>query len=375
MYLALYRKFRPATFQSIIGQQHITTTLKNQIFNQQIGHAYLFCGSRGTGKTSCAKVFARAINCLSPLKDGSPCGECEVCKKLQQSNNIDIFEIDAASNNGVDEIRDLREKIKYAPTVGKYKVYIIDEVHMLSAGAFNALLKTLEEPPAHAVFILATTEVHKLPATILSRVMRFDFKLISTQDIAQNISNIFDKSNIKYQPSAVGLIASAGEGSMRDALSIADMCASFCNNNITYDGVIEVLGISNKETIFTLISSILNQDIQKFFVEFNKVVAMGKNLSVISSDLTKGFRDLLVIKSCGKDSGLIDYKPELLDKMAELASSVSTLKINKALQAFSKIETELKYATNPQLLIETTALGLLDEEVKKNWLMHINIKN
>ena len=366
MYLALYRKFRPATFESIIGQQHITTTLKNQIFNQQIGHAYLFCGSRGTGKTSCAKVFAKAINCLSPLKDGSPCGKCEVCQKLQQSNNIDIFEIDAASNNGVDEIRDLREKIKYAPTVGKYKVYIIDEVHMLTAGAFNALLKTLEEPPAHAVFILATTEVHKLPATILSRVMRFDFKLISTQNIAQNISNIFDKSNIKYEPSAVGLIASAGEGSMRDALSIADMCASFCNNNITYDGVIEVLGISNKETIYTLINTILNQDIQQFFIEFNKVVAMGKNLSVIASDMTKGFRDLLVIKSCGKDSGLIDYKPELLNKMSELAANVSTLKINKALQAFSKIESELKYATNPQLLIETTALGLIDEEVKKN---------
>ena len=237
---------------------------------------------------------------------------------------------------------------------------------MLTAGAFNALLKTLEEPPAHAVFILATTEVHKLPATILSRVMRFDFKLISTQNIAQNISNIFDKSNIKYEPSAVGLIASAGEGSMRDALSIADMCASFCNNNITYDGVIEVLGISNKETIYTLINTILNQDIQQFFIEFNKVVAMGKNLSVIASDITKGFRDLLVIKSCGKDSGLIDYKPELLNKMSDLAANVSTLKINKALQAFSKIESELKYATNPQLLIETTALGLIDEEVKKN---------
>ena len=187
MYLALYRKFRPSTFEGIVGQEHITTTLKNQIANNQIGHAYLFCGSRGTGKTSCAKVFARAINCLKPLKDGSPCGECEVCNKLQQSNNIDILEIDAASNNGVDEIRDLREKIKYAPNVGRFKVYIIDEVHMLSPGAFNALLKTLEEPPAHAVFILATTEVHKLPATILSRVMRFDFKLISTQKIAERI--------------------------------------------------------------------------------------------------------------------------------------------------------------------------------------------
>lgn len=366
MYLALYRKFRPSTFEGIVGQEHITTTLKNQIANQQIGHAYLFCGSRGTGKTSCAKVFARAINCLSPLADGSPCGKCEVCTKLQQSNNMDILEIDAASNNGVDEIRDLREKIKYAPAVGKYKVYIIDEVHMLSPGAFNALLKTLEEPPAHAVFILATTEVHKLPATILSRVMRFDFKLISTQKIAQNISKIFNESNIKAEESAIGLIASAGEGSMRDALSIADMCASFCNNNITYDKVIEVLGISNKETIYALLNSILSQDIQNFFVEFDKIVKQGKNLSVVASDLTKGLRDLLVIKSCGENSGLIDYKPELLSKMSNLATQCSVVRINKALQAFSKIETDLKYATNPQLLIETTALGLIDDEVKKN---------
>ena len=366
MYLALYRKFRPSTFEGIIGQEHITTTLKNQIANNQIGHAYLFCGSRGTGKTTCAKVFARAINCLSPLKDGSPCGKCEVCKKLQQSNNIDILEIDAASNNGVDEIRDLREKIKYAPNVGKYKVYIIDEVHMLSPGAFNALLKTLEEPPAHAVFVLATTEVHKLPATILSRVMRFDFKLISTQKIAENISRIFKESNIKSEDSATNLIASAGEGSMRDALSIADMCASFCNNDITYEKVIDVLGISNKQTIFTILESILKQDVQKFFVEFEKIVAKGKNLTVITSDITKGFRDLLVIKACGDNTTLVDYKPELLKEMANLASLFETNKINKALQAFSKIEAELKYATNPQLLIETTALSLVDGEAKKN---------
>lgn len=366
MYLALYRKFRPSTFEGIVGQEHITTTLKNQIANNQIGHAYLFCGSRGTGKTTCAKVFARAINCLSPQKDGSPCGECDVCKRLQQANNIDILEIDAASNNGVDEIRDLREKIKYAPNVGKYKVYIIDEVHMLSPGAFNALLKTLEEPPTHAVFILATTEVHKLPATILSRVMRFDFKLISTQKIAQNIDKIFKESNIKSEESATNLIASAGEGSMRDALSVADMCASFCNNDITYDKVVEVLGISNKQTIYEILNCVLKQDIQKFFVEFNNIASKGKNLSVVASDITKGFRDLLVLKSCGQNSGLVDYKPELLEKMVNLATESSVATLNKALQAFSKIEAELKYATNPQLLIETTALSLVDPEVKKN---------
>ena len=366
MYLALYRKFRPTTFDGIVGQEHITTTLKNQIANNQIGHAYLFCGSRGTGKTTCAKVFARAINCLSPKQDGSPCGECEVCKRLQQSNNIDILEIDAASNNGVDEIRELKETIKYAPNVGKYKVYIIDEVHMLSPGAFNALLKTLEEPPSHAVFVLATTEVHKLPATILSRVMRFDFKLISTQKIADNIARIFKESNIQSEQAATNLIASAGEGSMRDALSIADMCASFCNNNITYERVVDVLGISNKQTIYTLVKSILKQEIQEFFVEFEKIVAQGKNLGVVASDITKAFRDLLVLKACGEKTTLVDYKPELLQSMVELANEFSATKLNKALQAFSKIEAELKYATNPQLLIETTALGLVDEEAKKN---------
>lgn len=366
MYLALYRKFRPTTFAGIIGQEHITTTLKNQIKNNQIGHAYLFCGSRGTGKTTCAKVFARAINCLHPLEDGSPCGTCEVCQKLQQSNNIDILEIDAASNNGVDEIRDLREKIKYSPNVGKFKVYIIDEVHMLSPGAFNALLKTLEEPPAHAVFILATTEVHKLPATILSRVMRFDFKLISTQKIAQNIANVFEKSGIKFEEAAVNLIAEAGEGSMRDALSVADMCASFCNNDVTYNKVIDVLGISNKETIFNVVNSILSQDVQQFFNEFSKIVAQGKNLTVIASDITKTFRDLLVIKSCGNSSSLISYNKDMLEKLTTLAQNLTTQKLNQGLQAFSKIETELKYATNPQLLIETTALSLVDEEIKKN---------
>ena len=240
MYLALYRKYRPNMFDKIVGQEHITRTLQNQIKNDQIGHAYLFCGSRGTGKTTTAKVFARAINCLNP-KNGSPCDECEVCKALKENNAIDIVEIDAASNNGVEEIRDLRDKVKYPPTVGKYKVYIIDEVHMLTTSAFNALLKTLEEPPSHVVFILATTEVHKLPATILSRVLRFDFKLINTETIAKLIANIFNESGIKAEQSAINLIAKAGQGSVRDALSIADMCASFANNDIKYKDVVEVV--------------------------------------------------------------------------------------------------------------------------------------
>jgi len=365
MYLALYRKFRPTEFDGIIGQEHITKTLRNQIQNGQIGHAYLFCGSRGTGKTTAAKVFARAINCESPVK-GSPCGKCATCKALQQPNAIDILEIDAASNNGVDEIRDLKEKIKYAPSVGKYKVYIIDEVHMLSAGAFNALLKTLEEPPSHAVFILATTEVHKLPATILSRVLRFDFKLVSSEEIAKLLTKIFKESNITCEDGAVKLIANAGEGSVRDALSIADMCASFSDNNIKYQDVIDVLGINNRETILALCESVLTENIAKFFTEFHKIVSEGKNLALTSSELTKTFRDMLIIKSIGKDSNLLDWSTELLPSLEKLATETSVVKINKAMQAFSKIESELKYATNPQLLMETTAMSLLSSEVKKN---------
>ena len=365
MYLALYRKFRPTSFDKVIGQDHITQTLQNQIKNDQIGHAYLFCGSRGTGKTTCAKVFARAINCLHPV-DGSPCGECEVCKALRESNAIDIIEIDAASNNGVEEIRDLRDKVKYPPTVGKYKVYIIDEVHMLTTSAFNALLKTLEEPPMHAVFILATTEVHKLPATILSRVLRFDFKLISTEVIARLITDIFEQSRIKAEPKAVTLIASAGEGSVRDALSIADMCASFANNDIHYEDVVNVLGISDSETIFNLGSAILEERIKDFFDQFAEICNSGKNLLVTANDLTKFFRDLLVVKTCGESAILGEYDAETAGKLSKLSNETQLPRLNQAMQAFSKIESELKYSLNPALLIETTALSLLSDDVKKN---------
>ncbi len=363
MYLALYRKYRPNDFDKVVGQEHITRTLRNQIKNDQIGHAYLFCGSRGTGKTSTAKVFARAVNCLSP-KDGSPCGECEVCKALKQNNAIDIIEIDAASNNGVEEIRELRDKVKYPPTVGRFKVYIIDEVHMLTTSAFNALLKTLEEPPAHALFILATTEVHKLPATILSRVLRFDFKLIPTETIAKLITKVLASSEIKAEPEAVNLIAYSGQGSVRDALSIADMCASFANNDIKYSDVVEVLGISDSDTIYKLGSSILNQDVAGFFKQFESIVKAGKNLLVIASDLTKFYRDLLVLKTCGVK--FVEYSDSMLEKMQTLATTISQPKLSEAMQSFSRIENDMKYSLNPRLLLEVTALSLFDENVKKN---------
>lgn len=240
-YLAFYRMFRPDSFQSVVRQEHIIRILKNQISTGRIGHAYLFCGPRGTGKTTVARIFARAINCENPV-DGSPCGKCKTCKALSEPGNLDISEIDAASNNGVDEMRELREKVQYPPVAGRYKVYVIDEVHMLTDSAFNALLKTLEEPPAHAVFIMATTEPHKIPATILSRCMRFDFKLLPLEDLENHLREILKKIGKEYDEEAVAAIARAGAGSDRDMLSIADMCVSYSSGKLTYDDVTKVLG-------------------------------------------------------------------------------------------------------------------------------------
>ena len=259
-YLALYRKYRPKTFDEVVDQKHITQTLINQIATDKVGHAYLFCGSRGTGKTSTAKIFARAINCQTPI-NGSACGGCESCKAMNSGNNLDILEIDAESNKGVDEIRELREQVKYPPVNGKYKVYIIDEVHMLTPSAFNALLKTLEEPPKYVVFVLATTEAHKIPATILSRCMRFDFKLVSTEEIAKLIGKILTDSNISYDEKAVQIIARAGDGSVRDALSIADMVISYSNGKLTYENVVKVVGSIEKEKLYNIVQAVLTRNV------------------------------------------------------------------------------------------------------------------
>ncbi len=364
MYLALYRKFRPESFDKIVGQDHIVRTLTNQIEHDQVGHAYLFCGSRGTGKTSVAKVFARAINCLTP-KNGSPCTKCEVCKNLSQSNNMDIIEIDAASNNRVDEIRDLRDKVKYPPLHGKYKVYIIDEVHMLTDSAFNALLKTLEEPPAHVVFILATTEPHKLPATILSRVLRFDFKLVGQENLVSLLRTIFKQSGIKAEEQALTLIASAGEGSVRDTLSIADMCASFSNNDIKYQDVLSVLGASDREVLGALSAAVLNGDIAGFVQVLDREAKAGKNIITLACDLTRYFRDLLVLKACGQTKELVNLPEEEQQKMLGLSQEFSNEKLSEVLQAFSRIESELKYATSPQLLVEVAAIAVCDSKKKR----------
>jgi DNA polymerase-3 subunit gamma/tau len=362
-YLALYRKYRPVVFEDVIGQDHIIKTLINQIDSGKISHAYLFNGTRGTGKTSTAKIFAKAINCISPVH-GSPCLKCEVCKSLEDASNLDILEIDAASNNRVDEIRDLKQKIKYPPVHGKYKVYIIDEVHMLTDSAFNALLKTLEEPPSHAVFVLATTEVHKLPATILSRVMRFDFKLVSNKDLKGLVSKIFKSENIKADEESLNAMVVAGEGSVRDTLSVADLCASYSSGDITYKKVLEALGTTTKSVLLDLAESIIQKDAKVLLTTINDVANEGKNLSVLAKDLTSHFRDLLVVKSVADANNMLGLPHDLFDALKKQANEESAGNLLYYMQKLSAIEGELKYSNNERLLFETATLACMSENAE-----------
>ncbi len=358
MYLALYRKYRPRTFNEVIGQDHIVKTLINQIKLDKISHAYLFCGSRGTGKTSTAKIFAKAINCISS-KDGSPCLSCEVCKSLD-GTNIDVLEIDAASNNGVDEIRDLREKVKYPPVVGKYKVYIIDEVHMLSTSAFNALLKTLEEPPAHTVFVLATTEVHKLPATILSRCLRFDFKLVSLEDLSSLLKRVLDSEGVKYDEQAINIIARAGEGSVRDTLSIADRCVSFAGDELTYKKVLDVLGVSEREILIKITDNILTKNVGEALVELDKVLSSGKSPLVFSNDLIAYFRDLLLVYTLqDKSREIVVVKDDIFSQMKAQATKENYAVMVKAIEVLSEVEQELRYSVQPRIVLETAIIKVI----------------
>ena len=360
MYLALYRKYRPKTFDEVIGQEHIVKTLINQIKLDKISHAYLFCGSRGTGKTSTAKIFAKAINCTNP-KNSSPCLECETCKALD-GTNIDVLEIDAASNNGVDEIRDLREKVKYPPVAGKYKVYIIDEVHMLSTSAFNALLKTLEEPPAYTVFVLATTEVHKLPATILSRCLRFDFKLVSLEDLSALLKSVLDKEGVKYDEQSINIIARAGEGSVRDTLSIADRCVSFAGDELTYKSVLSVLGVSEREVLINVTKQVLAKNVGEALVELDKVLSQGKSPLVFASDLISYYRDLLLVYTLGdKSREIVVVKDDIYAEMKAQATKENYAEIVKAIEVLSEIEQELRYSVQPRIVLETAIVKIVSE--------------
>ena len=351
-YTSLYRKYRPDTFDKVIGQDHIVRTLKNQIENDQVRHAYIFTGTRGTGKTSVAKIFARAVNCLHPV-NGSPCGSCENCVELAKSGNFDILEIDAASNNSVDQIRELTEKINFPPTIGRYKVYIIDEVHMLSKSAFNALLKTLEEPPQHAIFILATTEIHQVLPTILSRCLRFDFKLVANSVIAERIRYIFDDIGVTYEPAAVELIASSGNGSVRDALSVADMCVSYCDSHVTYKGVLEVLGASDPQKLISLSTAIADGDVDKTLREAAELMDLGKSVSILASDIASTFRNILYIKNCSTAKQLLSLPDEIFASLKAMADKYDTRRCLFIMKTLSGLEGELRYSSQHRILFES----------------------
>ena len=355
-YQALYRTWRPDRFSDIVGQDRIITTLINQITSGRIPHAYLFCGSRGTGKTTTAKVLSRAINCTNSM-DGEPCGECEACRQLSGENNLDIVEIDAASNNGVDEIRDLRDKVKYPPTVGRYKVYIIDEVHMLSIGAFNALLKTLEEPPAHAVFILATTEPQRLPATILSRCQRFDFKRIPAGTIVGRLRTVLDSTGAQADDEAVSMIARAAEGGMRDALSILDMCLSYGGGSLDTALVREVLGASDRTFLFDFAGSLIGNDVPTALHMIDRLMRDGRDPAVFAREVTGHMRALLVARSCGEGlEDLLEVTREDADRYRAQASEASEARLMRLMSLFIQAENDMKWATQQRAVLELCAV-------------------
>lgn len=363
-YTALYRKFRPGEFEDVKGQDHISTTLQNQIRAGRIGHAYLFCGTRGTGKTSVAKIFAKAVNCLQPV-NGSPCGECEMCKAIAAGTSMNVIEIDAASNNGVDNIREIREEVTYRPTEGKYKVYIIDEVHMLSIGAFNALLKTLEEPPEYVIFILATTEVHKIPITILSRCQRYDFKRISIDTIAARLSDLMVKEEIEVEEKAIRYIAKVADGSMRDALSLLDQCIAFyLGQRLTYDHVLEVLGAVDTSVFSKMLRQILSRDVTAVLATLDELIMQGRELTQLATDFTWYLRNLLLAKSSDNMEDVLDVSTENLAQLKEEAEMVENDMLLRYIRIFSELSNQLKYATQKRVLLEVTLIKLCRPEME-----------
>lgn len=370
-YIALYRKFRPIKFSDVVGQEHITKTIKNQIVNNRVGHAYLFSGGRGSGKTSTAKILARAVNC-EHLVDGEPCNECEMCKQAIEGSLIDITEMDAASNNGVDNIRDIREEVEFIPTKAKYRVYIIDEVHMLSTGAFNALLKTLEEPPAHVIFILATTEPQKLPTTILSRCQRFDFKRISQNDIVKRLKYICDESNVNIEENALKMISNLADGAMRDAISILDRCISEDNENITESMVRELTGVPKFEYLIEMAEMILDKNIEKIVELSEKIISDGKDINVFLWELIKMMRDILMLKA---KCAIISYTEEELAKLQMIADKSSKEDIVYVITELSMLEAKMKWSSEQGIIFETGLIKICLEEEKKTEKNIIHTEN
>lgn len=354
-YVALYRTYRPKSFEEVAGQKVVIRTLKNALIHDKIQHAYLFSGPRGTGKTSVAKIFAKAVNCLSP-KDGSPCNTCDVCKGIDKGDIADVIEIDAASNNGVDEIRDLRDKVKYMPSVGKYKVYIIDEVHMLTTGAFNALLKTLEEPPKHVIFILATTEVYKIPSTILSRCQRYDFKNIEISDIVDKLKEIIQQEQIDIDERAIRVIAENAEGGLRDAISLLDQAISFAEDKITEDDVHEVAGSVSQVALSKILSAITKKEITHALVLLKELLSQGKEASRIVNDLILALRDILLEKTTSVEQ----------PKYQDLIELISTPKIYYYLEVLNQLQQDMKWTHQKRAYIELAMIKMMEHETLKH---------
>ena len=365
-YTALYRKWRPTSFEEVRGQDHIVKTLKNQINSGRIGHAYLFCGTRGTGKTSIAKIFARAVNCEHPV-DGSPCGECSMCRQIAEGASLNVVEIDAASNNGVENIRDIREQVQYPPTDGRYRVYIIDEVHMLSIGAFNALLKTLEEPPSYVIFILATTEVHKIPITILSRCQRYDFKRISIDTIAGRLAELTRAEQIDVDDRALRYVARAADGSMRDALSLLDQCVAFhFGEKLTYDNVLEVLGAVDNRVFGKLFQAVLASDTKACIREIEEMIIQGRDLSQLVNDFVWYMRNLLIAKTTDEPGDMLDMSEENLAVLKEEAAGVDTETLMRYIRIFSELSGQLRYASQKRILVEIAFIKLTTPSMEQN---------
>ena len=365
-YTALYRKWRPTSFEEVRGQDHIVKTLKNQINSGRIGHAYLFCGTRGTGKTSIAKIFARAVNCEHPV-DGSPCGECSMCRQIAEGASLNVVEIDAASNNGVENIRDIREQVQYPPTDGRYRVYIIDEVHMLSIGAFNALLKTLEEPPSYVIFILATTEVHKIPITILSRCQRYDFKRISIETIAGRLAELTQAEQIDVDDRALRYVARAADGSMRDALSLLDQCVAFhFGEKLTYDNVLEVLGAVDNRVFSKLFQAVLASDTKACIREIEEMIIQGRDLSQLVNDFVWYMRNLLIAKTTDEPGDMLDMSEENLAVLKEEAAGVDAETLMRYIRIFSELSGQLRYASQKRILVEIAFIKLTTPSMEQN---------
>lgn len=365
-YTALYRKWRPSGFEDVKGQDHIVQTLKNQITSERIGHAYLFCGTRGTGKTSIAKIFARAVNCEHPV-NGSPCNECNNCKNIASGSSMNVVEIDAASNNGVENIREIREQVQYPPTEGRYRVYIIDEVHMLSTGAFNALLKTLEEPPSYVIFILATTEVHKIPITVLSRCQRYDFKRITIDTITDRLKELADAEQIQVEDKALRYIAKAADGSMRDALSLLDQCVAFHYGSLlTYDNVLEVLGAVDSGVFSELLRAVISQQTTVCIKKLEEMVIQGRELGQFVTDFIWYLRNLLVLKTADAPEEMLDMSEDNFNLLREEAGMIEGETLMRYIRIFSELSNQLRYASQKRVLIELALIKLTKPQMEPN---------